>query len=287
MKKNSSTIRRLFLMAGYSAQNKINSSLVYMIKQFAQYGDVILFMDNDTPDTELAKISKYVIHSGAQRHGEYDFGSYKRAYTYARDTGILQKYDIIYLINDSVYGPLYPIKPYLQKMESFNTDAFGLVYNPHKKHPHIQSWFIGMRRAVFISDWFDKFITSVTQQPNKGAITYLYEQGFTRLLNEHHITWKCLFSASGRSIYNNVKHLYRAKVPFIKRAAFTRHNGRLGGQILYVLNHTNRSARDSILYDARETYGPEYINWLLTKNPIKIISRNIKYFIKKIRTEKL
>ena len=55
MKKNSSTIRRLFLMAGYSAQNKINSSLVYMIKQFAQYGDVILFMDNDTPDTELAK----------------------------------------------------------------------------------------------------------------------------------------------------------------------------------------------------------------------------------------
>lgn len=279
--------KRLFLVAGYNAKNKIDATLVYMLKTFSQYGDIVLVMDNNITKPESDKVRKYVLHIDAHRHGEYDFGSYKRAYTYARDTGILQKYDFVYLINDSVYGPLYEIEPYLQKMESYKTDAFGLVCNPHKQRPHIQSWFIGMRPNVFASKWFDKFISSVTHQSNKGAITYLYEQGFTQQLNIHNIKWKCMMSAPGRSIYNNVKKLYCAGLPFIKKCAFTRHNGRLGSQILYVLRHTPCDARNAILSSARDTFGEKYIDWLLTRNPFKIVFRNIKYFFHKILTEGL
>lgn len=287
MKTNSSNIKRLFLMAGYSAQNKINASLVYMIKQFAQCGDVILFMDNDAPKSELNKIQPYVLYVNATRHGEYDFGSYRRAYTYARDTDILQNYDVIYLVNDSVYGPLYPITPYLQKMEFFKTDAFGLVYNPHKTHPHIQSWFVGLRKRVFLSSWFDEFMISITHQPDKGTITYLYEQGLTRLLRKHNIKYQCVYSASGRNIYNDVKKLYRAGMPFMKKCAFVRHDGRLGGQILYVLRHIAPDLRNDITTSAAETYGAQYVSWLLTRNPIKIMYRSIKYFFHKILTEGL
>ena len=76
-------------------------------------------------------------------------------------------------------------------------------------------------------------------------------------------------------------------LPFMKKCAFTRHNGRLGGQILYVLNHISPDARDSFLSAARATYGDKYITWLLTRNPFKIWLRNIKYFTHKICTEKL
>lgn len=73
----------------------------------------------------------------------------------------------------------------------------------------------------------------------------------------------------------------------MKKVAFTRHNGALGRQILYVLNHTNSEARNAIIAGAKDTFGEQYINWLLTKNPIKILVRNIKYFTKKIFTEGL
>lgn len=286
MKKNSSN-KRLFLVAGYSAKNTVDAALVYLVQKLAACGDVILIMDSDTPRVELNRVRPYVLHADAVRHGEYDFGSYKRAYTYARDTGILQKYNYIYMVNDSVYGPLYPIEQYLNKMESYGTDVFGLVCNPHKSHSHIQSWFIGMQTDIATSKWLDEFMSGITHQPDKGSITYLYEQGFTRLLNAHDIIWKCMYSASGRSIYNNVKKLYRAGMPFIKKAAFTRHNGHLGGQIAYVLRHVPNDVRAAIMTSARGAFGDKYINWLLTRNPIKIMFRGIKYFIHKILNEGL
>lgn len=286
MKKKSAN-KRLFLIAGYSAQKIVDTGLIYMLQAMSEHGDTVLVMDSDVPQSELNKISKYVLHASAKKHGEYDFGSYKRAYTYARDTGILSNYDFVYLINDSVYGPLYPIDSYLKKMESFNTDAFGLVWHPHKTEPHIQSWFIGMRQSVFLSEQFDKFITSVTHQHDKGMVTYLYERGFTRLLEANKFQHRCLFNAPGRSIYNKIKKFYRMGLPFMKKCAFTRHSGRLGAQILYVLNHISKPASDSILSAARATYGDKYIFWLLTGNPFKIIWRSTIYFIHKICTEKL
>ncbi len=279
--------KRLFLIAGYNTQNKLDAALVYMLKELHVYGDIILAMDNDVPEPELNKVSSYTLHIIALRHKEYDFGSYKRAYAYASEKELLNNYDFVYMINDSVYGPLFDIGKTFQNIESFNTDAFGLVCNPHKRHPHIQSWFIGMKPSVFAAQWFKDFIESVTKQKDKGSVTCLYEQGFTKLLEKHNKTWKCQYSVSGRGIYNKIKKLYNIGIPFIKKVAFTRHNGALGRQIEYVLNKCSTEARIAIISSAKESFGSEYTKWLLTKNPIKIIYRNVTYFILKLKKREI
>ena len=279
--------KRLFLIAGYNTQDKVDASLIYMLKQFKLFGDIILVIDSNIPASELNKISQYVLYSFATRHGEYDFGSYKRGYEYAKKNNLLSQYDYVYLVNDSVYGPILPMEPIFEKIENFKTEAFGLVCNPHKDHPHIQSWFIGMRQTVFLSEWFDTFITSVTLQKSKGAITRLYEQGFSKKLDERGIVWRCIYSVSGRGIYNKIKKLYKKGIPFIKKSAFTRHNGALGMQINYILNHISPTARDAIIAGAKDTFGKQHIQWILTRNPIKIIYRNIKHFVQKLSTEGL
>lgn len=279
--------KRLFLIAGYDTQNIADKSLLYLVQSMAKCGDVILFMDSDCDKNQLSKFGSFCIYVDAARHGEYDFGSYKRAYQYAKENDILNNYEFLYLINDSVYGPLYDIEPYLEEMESKGTDAFGLVCNPHPEHPHIQSWFIGMQKSVFLSSWFDEFILSVKKLSDKGSITKLYEHGFSKLITTNRLKWTCLYQVSGRGIYNDIKNLYKQKLPFIKKAAFKRHNGSLGRQINYVLSHTSKDITSAILLNAERTYGKEYINWLLTKNPIKILHRNIKYAIHKIFTEGL
>ncbi len=277
--------KRLFLFAGYDRDNRIDASLVYMLNQISKNGDIIFVMDCDCPDTELDKIRPVCLYTTAQKHGEYDFGSYRRAYTYARDTAILSDYDFIYLINDSVYGPLYDMTPIFSKMESMNWDGFGLVKKPHHDHPHIQSWFIGMNKSVFLSTWFDEFITSITKQPSKGVITHLYEHGFSKKLTEHGHTWGTLYECPGRSIYNNIKKLYLAGMPFMKKMSVRRRHGALGGQLDYVLRHIPNDARNAIMENMCRIYGNEYIHWLLTKNPIKIILRNIHHSMYKIFIE--
>lgn len=271
--------KRLFLIAGYDKNGHVNDALVHLVKSFAKYGECIAVMDNESDETELNKIKKYCQYINATRHGEYDFGSYKRAYQWANKNLSLSAYDFVYMLNDSVYGPLFDIKNYLHKMESGDNYVFGMVRKTGGKSEHIQSWFIGMRPTVFMSDWFDKFISSVTAQASKGAVATIYENGFTQLLNAHHIKWDCLYHVYNRGIYNNVKKLYKQKMPFIKKLSFTRHNGCLGGQICYILNQLPNKLRDDIFNSACDTYGQEYMNWLLTKNPVKPILRYIKYII--------
>lgn len=279
--------KRLFLFAAYDRAGNIDASLEYYVGALSKYGDVIVHMDSDCRDGSIKKLMPYTIHADARRHGEYDFGSYKRAYTHARNADILSDYDFVYMVNDSVYGPLADIGPALHAMESMGVDAFGPVCNPNPDHPHIQSWFIGMRPTVFLSPWFEKFITSVRPQTNKGTITKLYEQGFTALVAGHNLSWGCLWNVENRGVYNKIKKLYRTGLPFMKKVAFSRHGGRLGRQILYVLGHLSPTARDAIMENARRTYGVEYMDWLLTNNPVKIFMRGLKYGIKKARKGQL
>lgn len=275
---------RLFLVAGYDAKGIVDDALIYYVRALSKLGDVIVCMDSDCSNTELEKLSPYVMHAVAHRHGEYDFGSYKRAYTYARDRGILADYDFVYMANDSVYGPLYDLKPILEDLESKNLAAFGLVKNPNRDHPHIQSWFIGMRPVVFNSKWFDEFILSVKKLPSKGQITREYEHGFSKRLTERNLPWDCMITVANRGVYNKVKKLYRNGLPFIKKVSFSRHGGAYGRQIEYVLRHASFDARSAILSSARHTWGAEYIDWLLTKNPATVLYRGIKNGLRKMRS---
>lgn len=275
---------RLFLFAGYTPDGIIDDALVFYIQSLHNFGDIIFVMDSDCPESELKKISPYTIYKSAIRHNEYDFGSYKRGFIWATENIDISQYDFIYMINDSMYGPLFNLAPYFIKMENLQTDAFGMVKNPRKKSPHIQSWFIGMRSSVFLTDWFKSYIHSICHQPTKELITALYEDGFTQNLINHNLSWDCLYSAKGRCIYNMPKRLFRKKMPFIKKVCFTRHYGALGRQNAYILNHIDTKLQETILTSARRIYGPSYIDKMLTRNPIKIISRNIKYTIHKLRT---
>ncbi len=277
--------KRLFLFAGYNKNGCIDAALEHYVNALTDLGDIVLVMDSDCPDSELAKIQKQCVHTSAIRHGEYDFGSYKRAYIWATENLNLADYEHLYLVNDSVYGPFQDLEPYLTKMENLGHDAFGMVSNPHHSHPHIQSWFIGLKPNVFTSTWFDKFMRNITKLESKGEITQLYEQGLSALVTANKLSWGCLYVAPGRSIYNKIKKFYCAGMPFIKKVAFTRNHGALGKQIKYILNRTSPDIRNCILSAARATYGTQHIDWLLTNNPIKILFRNIHHVIYKLFIE--
>lgn len=274
--------RRLFLFAAYDPQGKVDASLSWYLKYLKKEGDIVLFADCSLDSPENIKINDIVLHSEGYHHGEYDFGSYKRCFQWASRHLDLSDYDFLYMVNDSVYGPSESLGHMLEKMESLGKPAFSLVLNPHKRTPHLQSWFIGLDRSVFLSGWFSDFLSAVTVQPDKNMICDIYENGFTRLLTEHSIPYDGLFHISGKKIYNSVDEVFAKGLPFIKKSAFTRHNGSLGKQIKNIMDRLDPQLRLAIAENCDRLEGEGYTDRLMTSGTLKIIFRYLSYLLHKI-----
>lgn len=275
-------MKRLFLFAAYDQSGQVGEALLWYVRSLAGSGDVVLVADSDIRPSDLECLLPYCLHCEAERHEEYDFGSYKRAFAWALSNLDLSSYDYLYLVNDSVYGPLHDLSAYLQRMEAMSVPAFSLVVNPHRRHPHMQSWFIGLDRCVFLQPWFAGFLASVSKEDDKNDICVKYETGLSDLMTEMCVPYKGLFEISGKKIYNSVRKLYRCGLPFVKKSAFTRHNGSLGGQLKYVISHLEQDVRTTILDDAKRVYGEDYVDWLLTSNPFKVTVRYLGYLVRKL-----
>ncbi len=277
------TKKRLFLFGGYNPKNIIDDAVVFYVRELSKIGDVILFMDNSISDKEKSKVKDYTIFADGTSHGEYDFGSYKRCYNFASRNKILEKYDCIYFVNDSVYGPFSGIEEILHNFEQSKYDAYGMVYRKHKRNPHLQTWFFGIKKNVFLSAAFIEFINSVKRESLKTDVCIKYETGFTKLLINNNFSFNHSFIAKRHDIYNNPKKLFQDGLPFFKRAIINRYNGIFGKQINYILNKINPSIKSVIINTIDESYGKNYSNNFLTNNPIKILFRFIQYIKNKRR----
>ena len=214
--------KRLFLFAGFDKDNIIDNTLIYYINELSRFGDIVFVADNNLPHNEIKKISNIpnVLHAESTKHNEYDFGSYKRAYLWAKNNKILNNYDWFYFVNDSVYGPLYDIKLILEKLEKSGTDLTGMVSSHDDCTPiHAQSWFVGITKKVLKSTFFDKFITNVKKLEKKNRICLKYEVGLSNLILRHGFEMKTIIDTTGDTVYRDPRYALINGVPFIKKNA--------------------------------------------------------------------
>lgn len=98
-------MKRLVLFAGYDKMGVVDDYVLYYLAKLATLADIVYVADCEMSKKELAKLAPFTLKAIATRHGEYDFGSYKRGFLWAKESGILGDYDELFLCNDSVYGP--------------------------------------------------------------------------------------------------------------------------------------------------------------------------------------
>ena len=276
------TYKRLFLFAAYDKDGIIDESMVYYLRNLSMYGDIIVCMDNKFNKHEIKKLKMHPLSVFITRHKEYDFGSYKRAFKYARDHDLLKNYEYVYLVNDSVFGPMIGLSKLIHKMERVPKDAVGLVESKHKTHKFMESWFVRLSKKIFLSPWFDEFLSSVKKEPDKATITIKYEHGLTNLIQNHRCSWTGIYSVRGRKTYNRPKYLFNQGCPFVKKACFVRHCGALGNQIKYIFKHSDKDAVQCVMKSATRMYGEKNMKRFLTYNPLRILWRNIRYGLRKI-----
>jgi lipopolysaccharide biosynthesis protein len=152
--------------------------VLYYLKNLKLIADKIIFVsDNNLPEIEQNKLQNLCHKIIAEKHGEYDFGSYKRgleeAYKYSLD------YDAIIIANDSCYGPLKPLVNVFQPMEYSDCDFWGLTVNQEQYLPHLQSYFLVFNKKIINSEVFRNFFRKVKREDNKQNIIENYEIALT------------------------------------------------------------------------------------------------------------
>lgn len=210
----------LAVFAGYDKDNIIDDYVVYYIKEFKKIADIIYVSDCNMLDNELNKISEHCIHLINGHHGEYDFGSYKRGYLYAKENNILQTYDKIIFCNDSCYGPLFNLDNILNKMKDYN---FGGLYISKDlkiaEYNYITSFFIIIDKTIFNTPFFNNFISEIKKEEDKMDIIKKYEFGLSKLMIDNNIELKALFNDNGEfnRPYFNPLSLIEEGYPFLKK----------------------------------------------------------------------
>lgn len=144
---------------------------------------IVVVFDNDLLDGEKEKLKSIATHVITGRHGEYDFGSYKRGYLYARKAGLLENADDLILCNDSCFGPIGSFSPMFAEMEAKGLDFWGAT-DSHEFNYHLQSYFAVLTRNVFQSKEFSDFIDGIAKQKNVQEVILNYELGLTKKLQE-------------------------------------------------------------------------------------------------------
>ena len=210
----------LVIFAGYDKDNIVDDYVVYYIKELKKIADIIYVSDCDMLESELKKISEYCIHMINGRHGEYDFGSYKRGYLYAKENNLLQNYDKIIFCNDSCYGPFFDLENIVKKIKYYDFGGLYISKDPKiAEHNYITSFFIIIDKTIFNTSFFNNFISEIKKEEDKMDIIKKYEFGLSKLMIDNNIELKALFDDNGEfnRPYFNPLSLIEEGYPFLKK----------------------------------------------------------------------
>ncbi len=214
---------RTAIFAMYTHDGKVNRKIEWYLSGLSEVADhIVVVADNDIEASSMATIRRFTPHVIAKRHGEYDFGSYKRGIQAADELGLLDGAEELILCNDSCFGPLDSFGPMFKKMETRDVDFWGVTANSWPKY-HLQSYFIVFRHAAFKHKKFREFFSSVKAEKDVSAVVLKYETELTSGLENCSLKWEAFVSPSvpksshlNQNPVHNPVHLLKFGCPLVK-----------------------------------------------------------------------
>ncbi len=223
--------KRVAVFASFSAKGVLEDYVKNYLTALAKVTDQIVFVaDNELSQGDREWLRGRVAHVIAGRHGEYDFGSYKRGINHASYAGLLNDASELILCNDSCYGPVTDLSGVFNRMDSRNLDFWGITQNS-QHGAHIQSYFVAFRRAVFTDARFRDFFSAVRAKENVAEVVLTYEVPMTKHFAKLGYSWGTLIDNDTHGYpriqapHSNITHrplfMLDAGSPFVKVKAFT------------------------------------------------------------------
>jgi len=169
------------IFAAYSSDGTVSDYVISYLKALKEISPNIIYLtDNPIRRKDIDKISPYITRLEAVRHGEYDWGSYKRGYNWLKDNNLLLKTNKLIFANDSSLLVATSLKPIIDKMPD-DADFYGITANQDGTY-HLQSYFLVFNSNVYTSDEFARYLDKVKKEKDGLTVAYRYEVPLTSFL---------------------------------------------------------------------------------------------------------
>ena len=258
-------VKRIALFAHFDRDGIIDDYVLFYLRGLRGVVQRILFVsDCELRPGEAAKLDGVAELVFAGRHGEYDFGSWKRAFANLDDR--LDEWDEVVLANDSCYAPIFPFEDVFERMDARPCDVWSPTATEAKgRLDHLSSYFLVLRRPVLRDPAFREFWTKIEAEPNSGVVVQKYEVGLSKLLLARGFAWASLtpIAGSGAFVSNAYVHdtLFQQRVSWIKVNVFKRNSyfaPRLGRALARIGAHYPRALIDGHIERMLGTDDPEH-----------------------------
>jgi glycosyltransferase involved in cell wall biosynthesis len=204
---------RIAIFAAYSEKGVIHEHVLYYLKELRKVADKIIFVaDNDIGSEELSNLAGISTHNIVGRHGEYDFGSYKRGYMYAKRNGWLDKGSDLIICNDSCFGPVDGFSKLFSEMTMHDYDFWGITESQQYKY-HLQSYFLCFASDVYRSEVFENFFLGIKKHDSVEDVIRNYELRLTKLLIAHGFRAKAYIGQEPPQSKTTQKHVSIEHLP--------------------------------------------------------------------------
>lgn len=214
-------MKRLAIFAFYNEKGLINDYVVTYLKYLKEVSDNIIFVADNEPNVkELSKIYPLVSHIESYHHGEYDFGSYKIGFKYAKEHYLLDDVDEVILCNDSCFC-VDSLKTAFDKMATNSCDFWSMTAS-NEYESHLQSFFLVVKKKLFNSEVFSNYLDNVKHLDNFLEIVNTYEIPLKKTFESQGFTSASFIKAPRKNnpTFFPIKCM-KVKMPLIKRKIFT------------------------------------------------------------------
>lgn len=183
---------RTAVVASYFGRGELPDALLYLLRGLREVVDNVVYVaDCPVFAGEVEKLRGLVTVAKFERHGQYDFGSYRRGVEIARAEGLLDPAlaEDLVVVNDSSYGPVYPFAESFAEMEKRGCDFWGYTGYNAFGNIHISSYFYYFRRRVVESGAIDDFLSGVTGSFERDKVIIKFELKMTAFLARRGFKW--------------------------------------------------------------------------------------------------
>lgn len=169
---------KLCVFSSFIRNGIVSESIYFQLQAICNEAYNIFFVStvplSESDVKRLGKICSKVI---IKKNAGYDWGAYLTG-VQAGDYKLRKQ---LLFMNDSIFGPLFPLSEMFQKMSKKNCDCWSITDSYEKNH-HIQSYFFVINPKLLYSKEFENFWNNFKLYNNRLNVVKKYELGFSQYL---------------------------------------------------------------------------------------------------------
>lgn len=232
---SSGGMKRLGIIVIYDKFGKIDRYIDRMISATYQALHKLIIIINGSVQREsYFGLQKYSSSIFIRANQGFDAGAYRDIFLKYIPQQEWSAYDEVILMNDTFYGPIYPLENIWGIFEQIEADFWGITKHPNGLYPngqempsHIQGYFFVIRKRMLCSKEFYKFWEEMPDLHDIYDVIKEFEVRFTTYFEECGFKGKALMDLGSPPLeieYNknpyftyNLRLIRDKGIPFLKK----------------------------------------------------------------------